>query len=207
MVRRLVSTVYHIKCTKNAPRLGHFFLFKIFLSCAKLSLVPIQWRIASEVYVPKINPPRCNKIEDFRPIALLNVEGKLFFSLISKRLEDHIIHKNKFVNTSIQKGCMAKVPGCWEHMSLVWEELQRSKQIDSSIAAVWLDIENAYGSVPHQLIFITLERYSVYPHWINIIKSYYSGLWSRSLSNDAGLVGINILAEFLQVVLPQSFFF
>ena len=93
------------------------FLFKIFKSCTKLSLIPIQWRTASEVYIPKITPPNTSKIEDFRPIALLNVEGKLFFSLVSKRLEDHIIHKNKFINVSIQKGCMEKVPGCWEHIS------------------------------------------------------------------------------------------
>ena len=80
------------------------FLFKIFKSCAKISSVPIQWRIAKEVYIPKINPPTNSKIEDFRPIALLNVKGKLFFSLISKRIEDHILHKNKFVNVAIQKG-------------------------------------------------------------------------------------------------------
>ena len=30
----------------------------------------------------------------FREISLLNVEGKLFFSLISERLYDHIVRKN-----------------------------------------------------------------------------------------------------------------
>ena len=52
------------------------------------------------------------KLEDFRPIALLNLEGKLFFGIISKRLEKHIIANNKFINTSAQMGCMEKVPGC-----------------------------------------------------------------------------------------------
>ena len=172
------------KVYKKCPKIMSF-LFKIFLSCAKLCLVPVQWRIASEVYIPKVNQPNVNKIEDFRPIALLNVEGKLFFSLISKRMEKHIIHKNQFINTSIQKGCMEKVPGCWEHMSSVWDELKDNKLNKTSISAVWLDIANAYGSVTHQLIFLALERYGVHPHWINIIKSYYGGLWSRSFSSDS----------------------
>ena len=96
------------------------FPFKIFKSCAKISTVPIQWRTASEVYIPKVKPPKVDNINDFRSIALINVEGKLFFSHLSKRLEDHIITicKNKFINVSIKKGCMEKVPGCWEHMSL-----------------------------------------------------------------------------------------
>ena len=80
---------------------------------------------------------------------------------------------------------MEKVPGCWEHMSLVWDELQNSKLNESNITAVWLDIANAYGSVPHQLIYAALERYGVHPHWIKIHKYYYVGLWSRSFSNDA----------------------
>ena len=121
---------------KKCPRITSF-LFKIFKSCLKLSNVPIQWRIASEVYIPKKKPPNPSAIEDFRPIALLNVEGKLFFSLIARRLEEHIIQKNRITNLSIQKGCMAKVPGCREHMSLVWDELKTAKSNKTSITAIW----------------------------------------------------------------------
>ena len=158
------------KVYKKCPMIMSFS-FKIFKSCVKLSVVPVQWRIASEVYIHKVNPPNATQIEDFRPIALLNVEGKLFFSLISKRMEDHIIKKNKFINTSIQKGCMEKVPGCWEHMSIVWNELNKTKVSNSNIAAVWLDISNAYGSVPNQLFFFALERYGIPANWIKIIQS------------------------------------
>ena len=80
---------------------------------------------------------------------------------------------------------MEKVPGCWEHMSLVCDELKSSKVNKSNLVAVWLDIANAYGSVPHQLIFLALERYGVHPMWIKIIKAYYSGLWSCSFSPDS----------------------
>ena len=51
---------------------------------------------------------------------------------------------------------MEKIPGCWEHMSMVWNELKSSKAEHGNLAAVWLDIANAYGSVSHQLIFFAL---------------------------------------------------
>ena len=94
------------------------FLFKIFQACFKRCEIPIQWRSPQEIHIPKVSNPSENKLSDFRPIALLNVEGKLFFSLVSKRLETHLI-QNKFINNSTQKGCMEKIPWCWEHLSMV----------------------------------------------------------------------------------------
>ena len=67
------------------------YLFCLFKSCFQNCVVPVQWRIATEVYIPKSGSPDPNNIKDFRPISLLNVEGKLFFSILSKRLEKHII--------------------------------------------------------------------------------------------------------------------
>ena len=212
------------KVYKKCPRIASY-LFKIFQSSLKLKNVPIQWRLASEVFIPKKKPPCVSKIEDFRPITLLNVEGKLFFSLIAKRLETHIINQNKFINTSLQKGCIAKVPGCCEHMSLVWQELKSTKSDKKNISAVWLDIANAYGSIPHQLIFLALERYGVDPTWIDIIRAYYAGIWSKSFSPKASsswhqhlrgiftgctvsiilfLSGMNIILEFIMAGIDTS---
>ena len=62
------------------------FLFNIFCSCLKHSVVPLQWHYAMEHFILQTKPPCPSNIKDFCPIALLNVETKLFFSLISKRL-------------------------------------------------------------------------------------------------------------------------
>ena len=70
----------------------------------------------------------------------------MFFSLISKRLEKHIIANNKFINTSVQKGCMGKVPGCLEHMSVVWGALKEARCNKLNVANIWFDIVNVYGS-------------------------------------------------------------
>ena len=113
---------------------------------------------------------------------------------------------------------MAKVPGCWEHLSLVWDELKTVKSNKTSITAVWLDIANAYGSIPHQLIFYSLKHYGINPTWIDFVTSYYNGLWNKSFSTKATsgwqkhfrgiftgctvsiilfLAGMNIILEFI----------
>ena len=142
------------------------YLFRLFKSCFKNCVVPVQWRIATKIYVPKSGSPDPKNIKGFRSISLLNVEGKLFFSILSKRLEKYI-YGNKLINSSIQKGCMEKVPGCWEHMSVVWVELKSRKTEKNIIAAIWLDIANAYGSVPHQLLFFALRQYSIPEHRVS----------------------------------------
>ena len=43
---------------------------------------------------------------------------------------------------------MTKFLGCWEYISLVWDELKTPKSNTTSIAAVWLDIANVFGCIP-----------------------------------------------------------
>ena len=113
------------------------------------------------------------------------MQGKLFFSLVSRRLEKHLISNYMFINKSVQKGCMEKVPGCWEHISMVWAALKEAKSKNLSLAMIWLDIANAYGSIQHKLIIFALHRYSVSLKWIHLIETYYSGILSKSFCQEA----------------------
>ena len=152
---------------------------QIFQTSFKRCGIHIQWRSAQEIYIPKISSPSKNKLSDFRPIALLNVERKLFFSLVFKCLEGHMIHNNKFIDNSIQKGSIEKIPGCWEHLSMVWHALKEARVKKSNLAVIWLDIANAYGSIPHKLIVFALHRYGVSPQWIRLIETYYEEVFSK----------------------------
>ena len=66
-------------------------------------IIPLQWQSAKEIYIPKVKPPTEHNISDFPPIALLNVEGKLFFSLVCRCLETHLISNSKFINKSTKE--------------------------------------------------------------------------------------------------------
>ena len=45
--------------------------------------------------------------------------------------------------------------------------------------SVWLDLANAYGSVPHQLLWKTLEAHHVPQPVIHILQEYFSGFMMR----------------------------
>ena len=69
-----------------------------FQNLSSLCEIPIQWQRAQKIYIPKVSTPSDTKLSDFRPIAPVNVKGKLFPHLISKCLETHLIYNNKFIN-------------------------------------------------------------------------------------------------------------
>ena len=129
----------------SAPGLNGI-LFKVYKKCSKLSkilfqilkcafskgLILQQWRSAGEIYIPKSKAPSENSIPDFQPIALLTIEGKFLFSLISKWLESQLVQNNN----TVQKGYMEEVPGCWEHLSMVWFELKEARAKKLSAASI-----------------------------------------------------------------------
>ena len=85
-----------------------------------------------------------------------------------------------------QLKCCLKLTQKLQYVSmLLWSALKEARSSKSSLANIWLDIANAYGSIPHRLIFFALERYGVPPKWISIIKKYYVSLWSKSFSDNA----------------------
>ena len=160
------------KVYKKCPKITKF-LFKNFQTCFKRCEIPIQWRSAQEIYIPKVSSHSENKLSDFCPIALLNVEGKFFFSLVSKHLEAHLIHNNKFIDNSIQKGCMEKIPGCWEPgIHGPWSVILWKRQEPKSIIYLlygWR-LQTLMGR-SHTLIVFALHRYDVSPQWIRLIET------------------------------------
>ena len=67
---------------------------------------------------------------------------------------------------------------------MVWSALKDARKRKSSMALLWLDLANAYGSVPHKLIVFALRRYNVPEDWIDLVLAYYDGLWGRSSSSN-----------------------
>ena len=99
---------------------------------------------------------------------------------------------------------MEKVPGCWEHLSMVWQALKESRTQKCTLASILLEIGNSYGSIPHKLIVFALRGYGVSPQWIRLVENYYKGIFNKSQGYSIShsltqkqVLGIDIKGKYL----------
>ncbi len=135
--------------------------------------IPSEWQRAVAVSIPK--QQNAKTIEQFRSIALLNVEGKIFFSVMARRMTTYLT-ENNYINTSCQKAGIPGFPGCVEHASMIWEQIQTTKREKKDLHVIWLDLANAYGSVPHLLIAYALEFFYIPDNIRTMIMNYYQDM-------------------------------
>ena len=117
-------------------------------------------------------------IGDFRPISILNVDGKIYMGMIAKRTVDYL-QRNGYINESIQKARVPGIPGCIEHACSIWDIIQEAKKSKGD-----LDLANANGSVPHELLFKAMEFFHIPEKVRKIMRNYYNKFKMRFTTED-----------------------
>lgn len=112
--------------------------------------------MAEGVWIPK--DENSTQLDQFRIISLLCIEAKIF-SAISKLLCTYLT-KNTYVDTSVQKGSISGLPGCVEHTGVVSQLIREARENKGNLSVLWLDLANAFGSIPHKLVHLTLMTVS-----------------------------------------------
>ncbi|GFO27496.1 reverse transcriptase [Plakobranchus ocellatus] len=75
-----------------------------------------QW-MKADVYIPK--EQYSTEIDQFRPISLLNLEGKIIFFVMESCLTKCLI-ENGYVNVSVQRGVLQVPLGYPEEAKMIW---------------------------------------------------------------------------------------
>lgn len=168
------------KVYKYCPKLLHR-LWRILRIIWRKGKTLKQWLCAEGVWIPKEEDSKT--ISQFKIISLLSVEGKIFFSIAMKQLAEFFL-KNGYIDTSVQKGGVPGVPGCLEHTGMVTQLLREAKENRGDLVVLWLDLANAYGSMPHKLVQEALGRHHVPATVRDLIQDYYSDFKLRVLSGS-----------------------
>lgn len=158
------------KVYKNCPKLLSI-LWKIIIALWKRHKISNTDRRSEGCFIPKEEDSAT--IKEFRTISLLNVEGKILLSLLSKRITQFWL-ANNYIDTSVQKGGIPGVSGCIEHTSVLTQLIKESVKNKGDLTVIWLDLANAYGTLPHKLIELTLTKYFIPPVFREMIMDYYS---------------------------------
>ena len=135
-----------------------------------------KWRFAEGVWIPKEKNSKW--IEQFRSIIWLSTESKIFFSILWRLLSKYLL-KNTYIDTSVQKGRIPGFLGCLEHTGVVTQILREAREGKGDLAVLWLDLGNAYGSIPHKLVEETLKRHHVPGKISELILGYYDNFQVR----------------------------
>nr|XP_057943465.1 uncharacterized protein LOC131138512 [Doryrhamphus excisus] len=166
------------KVYKHCPRLLER-LWRLIKVVWRRGKVAKQWRHAEGVWIPK--EENASNIMQFRTISLLSVEGKIFFKILANRLTEYLL-RNSYIDTTVQKGGIPGMPGCLEHTGVVTQLIREARESRGNLAVLWLDLANAYGSIPHKLVTTALTTHHVPEKITELIQDYYSSFSLRFTS-------------------------
>jgi hypothetical protein len=165
---------------KKCPALLSW-LFKLCKRVWQEKKVPDDWAQAYVVLLSKSDDLKSPG--EFRPIAVTNTSGKIFFSVVSDRLQLFMV-ENVYIDKDIQKGFLTGVAGCVEHSFALMEALRDARAGPRQIVITWIDLANAYGSVRHNLIQYALDWYHVPKEVQALIFDYYEKLMATVTTSD-----------------------
>ncbi|GFQ80717.1 retrovirus-related Pol polyprotein from type-1 retrotransposable element R2 [Trichonephila clavata] len=167
---------------------GSTVLCAIFNICIKLKRVPPSWKAATTVLIHKKGA--VENIDNWRPIALSNTMYKLFTKCLARRLSDWF--ETFEVLSPSQKG-FTPFDGVIEHNFLLSQHIESARTHKTESLVAWLDLSNAFGSVPHQAIFSALANEGVDQDFIDLVSNLYDGASSSILTNEGPTDQIPIL--------------
>ncbi|KAK3917262.1 Retrovirus-related Pol polyprotein from type-1 retrotransposable element R2 [Frankliniella fusca] len=147
---------------------GAHVLYEIFERCRSDKKIPTAWKLARTILLHK-KGDRTN-LDNWRPISLSSVLYKVYTGILATRLGRWAAATGAV--SPCQKGFMP-AEGCLEHNFLLQQCLDAAKE-GSELVCTWLDLRNAFGSVPHVAIFHLLELHGVHQTLIDIIKDLYA---------------------------------
>ena len=144
-------------------------LAAIFNRCMDENDVPPEWKDSVTILIHKKGD--ADEISNFRPIALMSSIYKLLMSVIAKRLVNFAIDSELL---SASQKSARPTEGCYEHSFLLQSLVLDAKRLQKNVFLAWLDLRNAFGSVPHEVIEITLSHLGVPQSVVELIKNIYT---------------------------------
>lgn len=170
------------KCENTAPgddRLSYqhwrsvdpegLLLAAAFNVCARHRRVPTTWKNSHTVLIHKKGDT--NNTANYRPISLLRTVAKLYTGLLTSKLSSWIARHGAL--SPSQKGFMP-FDGVYEHQYALSRYIERAKRTKTDLCVAWLDMENAFCSIPHSALPTALLKAGAGEEIATIVADLYT---------------------------------
>lgn len=159
---------------------GGHVLSSLYGVCLKNRRIPAAWKTARTILLHKKGAK--DDLGNWRPISLSSCLYKVYSGILADRL-GHWAARTGAISR-VQKGFMP-AEGCMEHNFLLQQALDDASFTSSDLVVTWLDLKNAFGSVPHATLLLLLRQHGVHDVLIQIIADLYDGC-STTISTAEG---------------------
>jgi len=106
--------------------------------------IPEDWKKAN--ITPILKKGNKNSVENYRPVSLTSIIGKILEKLIKAHVESHLLSKN-IIKIS-QHGFM-KSRSCLTNLLICQNAIVQKIDEGSSVDVIYLDLQKAFDKVPH----------------------------------------------------------
>ncbi len=151
-------------------------LHLIFQRCLIESNVPQAWKDACTILIHKKQDP--SDPANFLPIALMSCIYKLFMGTLGKCISSWAIHHD--ILSPEQKSARPS-EGCYEHTYLLKSIIRDTRVNKRTTYVAWLDLHNAFGSIPHSAIKTTLQHIGEPDPLVSLITNIYIGATTTTI--------------------------
>ncbi|GBL72532.1 Retrovirus-related Pol polyprotein from type-1 retrotransposable element R2 [Araneus ventricosus] len=177
-------TYHHWRSLKQGAK----FLTCAFNACLHFQKIPQSWKKTTTILIPKTKS-NLDDVTNWRPIALSNTIYKVYTKVLAGRLQDWATRFNAL--SPCQKG-FTPFDGVLEHNFVLQTRLETARARKHDLCVAWLDVTNAFGALPHQLIYQALTTAGTGEDFVNIIRDLYTGCTTNILSNNSATNPIDI---------------
>jgi Reverse transcriptase (RNA-dependent DNA polymerase) len=132
--------------------------------------LPACWKTSRTIPIFKKGDP--SDYGNFRPISLLPTMYKIFSGIISSRIMATATRLGWI--SPEQKGFLPGVRGIQEHTHILHAVIEQAKQSKKELVIAWLDLTNAFGSIPHPVLNCLFESLPIPDALRRILSDIYS---------------------------------
>ena len=132
-----------------------------------LAMVPTEWKLANIIPIPKSH--HNSSLENYRPISLLSIPGKILEKFISSLMVEFIESQN--ILSDCQWGFREGRSTCGALLVIV-QDWHYFLNMGHEVIVVFFDLRKAFDSVPHVPLLDCLMQFGFDPQLIRWIRNY-----------------------------------